>query len=464
MEPVKRKVKRGDVTKWEVDFGAVNGHRKRPLVHTEDDADDLIKKYRKDVKSAGEFWARLPDSERLATVATLVQIKEAGHTVTGVWEDWKRWRKDNQQTVTTPMAYQDVVNEWERRKLAAGKSKRYVHENKTVLNNFGEGRERQPIHEIVVADLEAWIDARCFDPKKEVQDDPLRTWGLSTKRTKMSIFSGLWEVAIAKGWASLNIADRLEPVGALGIEVKIYDNQTVMNVMAAAMENEETQRVIAPLALGFFGCMRPDEVTSDKALENDDPPFDWSCIDLAHGVSLVTREVAKKGDQRNPRLQPVAVEWLKLAKDLKNPLPPVNERRLIDQICEMIGLKDWIRDGMRKNCATHLRAVYKNDYDVVKDMGNSVRILLKHYADLHTPEEVSKEYWKISPKRVEEYRKTDAWRNLLVEASKINEEMAKANKAKAAEAKEATKTTKTMKTTKASKGRPGQSANENGTS
>lgn len=107
--------------KWEVDFGIVHGHRKRPLVNSEAEADKLIDKYKKDVKQSGEFWARLPESERLATTATLIQIKEAGHAVTKVWEDWKRWQKDNQQTVTISTPYENAVLEWKRRKLAAEK-------------------------------------------------------------------------------------------------------------------------------------------------------------------------------------------------------------------------------------------------------------------------------------------------------------------------------------------------------
>src|SRR5690606_2706416 len=107
-------------------------------------------------------------------------------------------------------------------------------------------------------------------------------------------------------------------------------------------------------------------------------------IDLENGLCKV--RITKTGDERTIRLQPNCVKWLKLAMDLENPLPPVNERRLVDQCCELIDLDDWIRDGLRKCCATHLRNVYKNDYDVVKDCGNSVRVLLKHYAALHTPE------------------------------------------------------------------------------
>jgi integrase len=166
--------------------------------------------------------------------------------------------------------------------------------------------------------------------------------------------------------------------------------------------------------------MRPEEIDSVKALRagmSGKQLFGWHDIDLKHGLITVRREIAKTGDQRTIRLQPVAVEWLKLAEDLKNPLPPVNERRLVDAACELIGLEEWLRDGLRKACATHLRAVYKNDYDVVKDMGNSIRVLLTHYADLHVPESVSLEHWQISPERVKAYRKTHKWKKVVEAAA-----------------------------------------------
>ncbi len=264
------------------------------------------------------------------------------------------------------------------------------------------------MHEFTSGELEKYIDSQ-------------KTWGLSSKRTNMSLFSSLWNVAKAKGWCSFNIVERLEPVGKLGRVVKIYDNETTINLMAAAMSNEVTQLVIAPLALGFFGCMRPEEIQSAKGIDaglSGKSLFGWHDIDLKHGLITVRVEIAKTGDQRTIRLQPCAVEWLKLAKELKNPLPPENETKLVDQCCAMIGLTEWIRDGLRKNCATHLRAVYKNDYDVVKDMGNSIRILLKHYADLHVPEVVSLAHWKITPDTVREYMKTEKWEAVQREASK----------------------------------------------
>jgi len=104
---------------------------------------------------------------------------------------------------------------------------------------FGVGRERQPIHEILADELEKWIDdlARA------------KAWSLSTKRSYTLAFSNLWEVAIAKGWATVNIVNRLEPIKKPGQVVRIYSNEDTLNIIAAAMANPDTQRIIAPLAL-----------------------------------------------------------------------------------------------------------------------------------------------------------------------------------------------------------------------
>ena len=325
-----------------------------------------------------------------------------------MWADYQKWSQESGKLATgNSQTYADVVEEFKRRKLAAGKTQRYVKNTGDFLMTFGKGRERQNIHEITPAELEAWIDSH-------------KDWSLSTRRTYMLLFSSLWAVAIAKGWATLNIVDRLEPVGKVGVRVEIYPNETTQNVLAAALANPQTQKILAPLVLGLFGCMRPEEISSVKALAtgmSGKQLFGWHDIDLENGRILVRVEIAKTGDQRTIRLQPAAVAWLKLAKKLESPLPPVNERRLIDQCCELIGLKTWIRDGLRKNCATHLRAVYKNDYDVVKDCGNSIRVLLKHYAALHVPEKTSKAHWEITPKIVRKYLKSNEWKEVLGKAS-----------------------------------------------
>jgi integrase len=409
MELTKRQIIKNGKPKWEVDFGLDDlGVRRRPYFKSEGEADDAIERWHKDLKAGGEYWARMTKVEQKSVVSVLEEARREGKSIREVWEDWKRWKKDNANTAVEPKAYREVVDEWGRRKRAAGKTERYVHDATGLLMHFGKGREQQPIHAIAASDLEAWIDSH-------------KTWGKSSRRTNMSLFANLWETAMAKGWCSLNIVERMEPVGKIGREVKIYPNETTLHIMAAALENDLTKQVIAPLALGFFGCMRPEEIQSSKAIRAKLPKekwFGWQDIDLKHGLITVRVEIAKTGDQRTIRLQPCAVEWLNAARELGNPLPPHNETKLIDQVCDLICLDEWIRDGLRKNCVTHLRAVYKNDYDVVKDCGNSIRIMLRHYADLHTPAKVSLDHWKITPKQVNEFRQTKKWQQFLEDAAK----------------------------------------------
>ena len=62
------------------------------------------------------------------------------------------------------------------------------------------------------------------------------------------------------------MVERLEPIKKSGQVVKMHSNEDTLNIMASAMANPPTQKILASLALGFFGCMRPEEINSSKAI------------------------------------------------------------------------------------------------------------------------------------------------------------------------------------------------------
>lgn len=364
--------------RWEVNWGTQNGVRRRELFESEKDAADAISKRERTLKKYGELWARMDDEERIAIVSVVTEVKQANLTLRQVWDEYKK--DHGEKPVSKSVPYKDAVAELKRRKLAAGKDERYVEELAALLLRFGKGQEQRHIDQITVLELQTWINAQ--------------KWGLSAKRSNYGRFSSLWKMAVDLGWAPFNIVDRLEPIGKIPVKVAIWPNETCTRLLATTLQNDQHKRVIAPIVLGLFGCMRPEEVSH--------PKWGWQHIDLQHGKVTVPAEVAKTGDQRTFNLQPVALEWLKLAKETGCLLPCPNERRLIDACCEFAGIEDWPHDILRKCCATHLSNHYKNDWMVIRDMGNSVRILLKHYKDLLTPEELSKEYWAITPARARE--------------------------------------------------------------
>lgn len=152
--------------------------------------------------------------QRSSTVSVLQEVKAAGLTVSHVRERYQSVKKEvDSQVTTTPMPYEDVVKEFVRRKLDAKKTERYVENTRDFLMRFGSGRERQNLHEIPASDLKVWLAGQNEGPGLE---------SVHQAHVQVASLSSFWSVAIAKGWAKLNIVDRLEPVTVTAPPLDIY--------------------------------------------------------------------------------------------------------------------------------------------------------------------------------------------------------------------------------------------------
>lgn len=375
MNATKRKIKKHGNERWEVDFGLVNGKRLRPSFVSEKLADKAIEKWEGERKRQGDMWLSLPIEERQAIMATVAAIRLAGHTVMEVWDGYRAWEKERSaKPLITSVPYAEAVESLEKAKDKSGKDSRYVQETAGLLLKFADGQTERLISSFTANELETWINSQ--------------KWGLSTRKSNMGRFSSLWTHALNKQWVTENIVDRLEKVGKIVVNPEKFDNSTCLKLLAWSLANDDHKRVIAPLVLGMFCGMRPEEI--------DHPDFGWHLIDLKQGQITVPGQVAKDGDRRYTSILPTAKLWLKLAFELKNPMPPVNERKLIDSICDMAGVKTWPHDVLRKTAATHLYSHYQDAGRVVMELGNSIRILLKHYVAMARDEE-SKEFWGFTP-------------------------------------------------------------------
>jgi hypothetical protein len=124
MEPVIRKILKHGNERWEVDYGVDEyGNRRRPVFKTDDEAAADLDKWKKEVKRAGDYWAKLEPTKPSSFVATLREMDGRGVTVSEVWHEWQENEKRG-QTKLVQMPYKDVVVEWKDVKLAAGKSPR----------------------------------------------------------------------------------------------------------------------------------------------------------------------------------------------------------------------------------------------------------------------------------------------------------------------------------------------------
>jgi integrase len=418
----------------------IDGKRQRQYYKTEDLADKAVDNYKRAVKRAGTWWTNLSDAMQMSIEVVVTQITAAGQTIGAVWEKFKEKTKEA-AAIKNPTSYKACVTEWKRRKKEVGADAKYLEQAGVDLMKFAAGQEERFIHEFEAKELDTWIVTQRI---KKPGVDFGKPWGLSTRRTWTSLFHSLWDCAIAIKAATENIVDSLEPIEQPKRIKRIYTIEQEKRLLAGGLETKSAKRHLITEVLGLFCCMRPDEISSQKPKRRKLPKdkwFGWHNINLKTGQITVSADVASEDDERVITLQPVAIEWLKLCKELECPLPPVGEFRLRGEICKMIGLtrEEGIRDGFRKTCATHLRNLLKNNHDTGREMGHSATELIKSYALLKTPPEQSTEHWMLSPEVIEKYRKSREWKKVLRETSeKIKDSEAKDAEALATSASEAT--------------------------
>lgn len=282
---------------WQVDYGIVNGVRKRVTAKNEREADRLIKEWKTAKGEAGKWRVTLDPDEQLEARGILTAIKAKGFRLPQVWEEFQK-AQQRAQIVTTPFRYKDAVDEWGKTKEKAGKSTKYVTSGKSTLLKFAEGRTEEWIHKFRSAELERWLGQQTEE----------NGWELATKETYQSLFSSLWAVAKRKGWVTANIVDNLEKIVRPTKGIILYSNDEATAFMAAMMSTPNGSRALISPVLEGWGCMRPLEITGEKAIENGDTPFNWGDMDLEHGRATVRPEVAKKGDQRTIRLHIDAID------------------------------------------------------------------------------------------------------------------------------------------------------------
>ena len=99
-------------------------------------------------------------------------------------------------------------------------------------------------------------------------------------------------------------------------------------------------------------------------------------------------------------LEPVAVEWIKFhRKNTPEGTPFVNVTNLENRMKKIriaVFNGKWIQDGLRHGFGTHYKGLTQSIHKVADQMGNSVGIVLRHYARTITKDECDA-FWKLTP-------------------------------------------------------------------
>jgi hypothetical protein len=112
---------------------------------------------------------------------------------------------------------------------------------------------------------------------------------------------------------------------------------------------------------------------------------------------------AGKTPARFVDLEPTAVEWMKFHREnTPDGTPFVNLTNLENRmkvIRTAVFNGGWIQDGLRHGFGTHYKALTQSVNKVADQMGNSVAIVLRHYARTITKDDC-KAFWDLTPANV----------------------------------------------------------------
>jgi integrase len=293
-----------------------------------------------------------------------------------------------------------VVTETVESARAQGFRPRYIEELDRTLRKFAEGRESRPLSTITFLEIEAWLNARN---------------GTCNGRASPSTYNGLR----ARLCALCSEAVRRGYIGpSENPMLRIRARRVHHGKPAFASPNEAHDllwvcrktdlRFVTWLAIGMFAGVRPEELEK----------LHWHAIDITRKTIVIDEEVSKVHQRRIIPMEPALVEWLKefLRRNKGEPLhwivsvdgdrsdPKVMRRvkqfvrRHRRRLAERAGVK-WRQNILRKTAATYLMALYENESKVAIMLGNSPKILLRHYRGLVHREECDA-FWANTPAAV----------------------------------------------------------------
>lgn len=259
-------------------------------------------------------------------------------------------------------------------KVAANRRICYTRSLRHYLGRFIKGRETQPVSAVTRSDVEAWL---------------AKFPGASSRQTWLNRVNSLFSYCVDKEILERNPCSKIDRITIDHGTPRILTNAQCETLLRHVVKNKPTQ--LAYLVLGLFAGLRPGECTRTG----------WDSVNLNAGQVTIEARASKVRRRRVVALQPNAVAWLKLAKELNALLPPSEQstRRFRRHWAKVLGFSNgWPSDILRHTAASQLLALTSDAGKVATMLGNSIAILHRHYFGITQPDDAAK-FWAIMPEQ-----------------------------------------------------------------
>lgn len=358
---------------WKLDFRTSAGKRVRRFFPTKAEAESELRSLTNQIEHAGQVWLSLSADERNQLIQVWGEAKELNTNLRAVFEEWKRDRRLKAKPIKR-ITVAEAVQLTIRAKLAEECRPRYIESLEKYLRSFAANREGVFLDDIGVEDIESWFAEKAGHAP-------------STRKANMGRLAAMFAACKQRDYIYTNPFDRLSrPKVSTKAPVLLPLNQVWRMLHWTAIHEPA---LVPYIVIATFVGIRPEEIER----------LDWSEIDLQRGRIRVTEAVAKDRRARFIELEPVAIAWLKRCESRAGLVAPKSLRRRKRRVRDRAMITKLGQDTLRKTSASYQLALLQDSGKVVYRLGNSVRILDKHYRNIVSPEECA-EFWSLTPERV----------------------------------------------------------------
>jgi integrase len=331
-------------------------------------------------KHTGQSWLELAPEERSDLMHVVAESRERKVTIRQVWEAYKNGKLDAMplQRLTLQAAITETIK-WRR---GENLRERYLKELEAYLKKFATGRNDMFIDQVGVEAIQQWFSGR--------------TEALSTKRANIGRLGSMFDVAWKQGVIKENPCLKLPTVKLRQGPPQIFTPDQAAKILRIA--RLKTPALLPYIVFGMFAGVRPEEMEK----------LTWGDVDATHGTITIDAASSKTSRRRRVTLHATAQEWLKVCKSGKADAlivpAKVTLRRYRRKIRDASEI-EWGQDILRHTAGSYLLALHNNAHEVSNMLGNSARILERHYKDLVNETDCQK-FWGLTPKQVAKEKKS----------------------------------------------------------
>jgi integrase len=196
----------------------------------------------------------------------------------------------------------------------------------------------------------------------------------------------LYNFAIKKTWAKVNLANNLEIPEPEVKEPAFLNLDEIQRLLSVADE----YGLLGYFVLGCFLGIRPEELEK----------LDWSDVDVEDGTVVIYAAAAKISQRRELPINKTLAAWLRLCIRDSGPIAdPVNFYDRFDKCRAAAGLLDgWVQDVVRHSFATYHAGAHQKLEETARIMGHigGLRVLKKHYV-AYVPKRTARQFWELRP-------------------------------------------------------------------